>query len=89
MSQNKGRNSHQKRALKVKLFEIHGKECYYCERELDMQSGTLEHLTPLSLGGTWSILNLRLACATCNFKRGNTSSHKFKNKIRKRVKTYA
>ena len=78
MSQNKGRNSKQKRALKERLFERDGERCCYCKRKLKFQYATLEHVVPLSQGGSWNISNLLLACRRCNFNRGDMSVEDFK-----------
>ena len=71
MSRNKGRNSTQKRALKAALFR--GRltaPCCYCRATLTMSTATLEHITPLSEGGGWSLRNLALSCEHCNHLRG-------------------
>lgn len=35
------------------------------------QATTIEHMIPLSKGGTWRMENLKIACYACNHKRGN------------------
>jgi hypothetical protein len=40
--------------------------CYYCRREMHLGMSTLEHITPLSLGGTNDPENLAIACVKCN-----------------------
>ncbi len=83
MSADHGRNSHQKRRLKEKLFG--GRRCApccFCRRELTMSSSTLEHVIPLSHGGGWDKENLRLSCGSCNNERGNEDFAKFRDKKR-------
>lgn len=72
MSSNKGRNSHQKRELKDKLFRGKAsKPCCFCKQTVSKYTATLEHVIPLSDGGGWNIENLRVSCKDCNQKRGN------------------
>ena len=47
-----------------KLKDIQGKTCYFCGAEMHKEE--VEHLIPLSKGGTNWPLNLVLACPTCN-----------------------
>ena len=45
-----------------------GQPCIYCGRPSD----TVEHVVPVSLGGTDDPSNLAPACARCNYSRGAT-----------------
>lgn len=47
---------------------FHG--CFYCKKAFLVENLTIEHIIPLSLGGTNDISNITLACAPCNQKRG-------------------
>lgn len=44
--------------------------CYYCHFVFMIDDLTIEHLTPLILGGTNDESNIALACAPCNHSRG-------------------
>lgn len=44
--------------------------CCWCKTRLTLTTATLEHLKPLSKGGTNEMWNLRLACDPCNQERG-------------------
>jgi 5-methylcytosine-specific restriction endonuclease McrA len=80
MSQNKGRNSSQKRKLKLFLFGTHlRKRCCFCRCEITFSTATLEHVLPLSLGGDWELKNLQLSCSVCNNERGNTNFEQYRN----------
>lgn len=50
------------------LKEIHGSLCYLCEL---VEATVVEHVVPLSRGGTNYPENLKPACAPCNHKKGN------------------
>ncbi len=79
-----GRNSEQKRKLKIRLFQ--GRKtacCCFCRKSLTMATATLEHVLPISLGGTWAIKNLRLSCEDCNHERGADDFNDFRTKKRK------
>lgn len=69
MSQNKGRNSKQKRNLKLRIAKRDGWKCKSCKWPLTMETATLDHIKRLKHGGSWHINNLRLLCYTCNQKR--------------------
>lgn len=51
-------------------FDYHGNRCVYCGSEEDL---TIEHLIPLSKGGTNWPANLAPACKSCNSRK---NSHK-------------
>lgn len=45
--------------------------CGYCKEFFGYKKLTLDHITPLSLGGLNKIENLRIACRVCNSRKGN------------------
>lgn len=62
----------------LSVFEAHGWVCSVChgiiDRELrfpNPQAATLEHVIPLSRGGTHDLNNVAPAHAICNFDKGN------------------
>lgn len=60
-------------ALKQKLFLSKGvfiSYCCYCKLVYLTKDLTIEHLTPLSMGGTNEEANISLACETCNQQKG-------------------
>ena len=67
------------RAIKYNLFQ--GKRhapCMWCGTLLDFDAATIEHLTPKSHGGDYSVENAGVACQTCNQKRGVSTIEEFK-----------
>lgn len=57
-----------KRAL---LFYRDGGRCGYCGREMRFNEMTIDHIYPLSRGGTNTPENLAACCASCNNRKGN------------------
>jgi 5-methylcytosine-specific restriction endonuclease McrA len=47
--------------------------CCYCKVVFWMSDLTIEHLTPLSFGGSNDPSNIALACAPCNHAKGKES----------------
>lgn len=68
------------RAIKYHLFKGHRHApCMWCGTLLDFEAATLEHLTPKSHGGNYSVENAGVACQTCNQKRGVQSIEDFRS----------
>jgi 5-methylcytosine-specific restriction endonuclease McrA len=44
--------------------------CFYCKKVFLVDQLTIEHLLPLTLGGTNVDNNIALACAPCNHEKG-------------------
>jgi 5-methylcytosine-specific restriction endonuclease McrA len=67
--------------LKRRLYEnVFLAPCCYCHKVFLMIHLTVEHITPLSLGGTNEETNIALACAPCNQEKGKEAWH-FKRKL--------
>lgn len=45
--------------------------CYWCKKQLTASSATVDHVIPLSKGGTNGFDNFVLACKACNTDRRN------------------
>lgn len=60
------------RSIRLKLWHERP-TCVYCGRNLRRKTVTLDHLLPLSQGGTDDESNCVLACATCNQAKDNRS----------------
>lgn len=48
--------------------------CFCCGSPISVASSTLEHVTPVSLGGRTVLDNLALSHSNCNEQRGNSGS---------------
>jgi 5-methylcytosine-specific restriction endonuclease McrA len=52
------------------LLRRDGDTCFWCEVGLTSATRTLDHLVPLSKGGSNRLDNLVLSCEPCNAERG-------------------
>ncbi len=72
MKNSKRMNSKQNRSKKSQLFDVFGSQCFWCRHRFPLNELTIDHLIPLSKGGSNLLENLRLACVSCNRSRGNS-----------------
>lgn len=56
--------------LKRRLFKLEAYPCHYCQVIFPTTTLSIEHLTPLCLGGNNSPENIALACIPCNNQKG-------------------
>jgi 5-methylcytosine-specific restriction endonuclease McrA len=49
--------------------------CVYCQTLFTLSSLTIDHVVPISKGGTNNIHNLVLACRDCNHSKGDSYEH--------------
>lgn len=56
------------------LLEQNGCVCSICGKHLEKQNCVLDHIYPISFGGTDSIDNLQLICKKCNCIKSNKTS---------------
>ena len=69
-----------KRLVAYMLHFMQGGKCFYCGRITKFASknnhqicglhATIDHIVPVSKGGTSDLENVVLSCADCNFRRG-------------------
>lgn len=67
----KRRRNKSRRKHKQKLWKSSPHTCFYCEKPLIYEEATLDHVVPLSRGGTNNITNLVICCKVCNKAKGN------------------
>lgn len=60
-----------------KVLYLYGHRCYLCDEVLEQGRGTIhmDHVVPLSRGGTHTLDNLRPTCPTCNWTKQNRLWH--------------
>jgi hypothetical protein len=73
--------SHTKKDLDNLLLRQNG-VCPLCNEKLVENNIQLDHIIPVSKGGTNFIGNLQYTCAKCNISKNNMPSIKYKNKIK-------
>ncbi len=59
-----------KRQVKRATFRDCGRRCVYCGTGLGLDNATLDHVMPVSRGGTHLPGNLVSACQPCNQRKG-------------------
>jgi 5-methylcytosine-specific restriction endonuclease McrA len=57
--------------IRLKVLAKHKFICYYCGTALVGSDATVDHLLPLSRGGTSEEKNLVASCRSCNSKKKN------------------
>jgi len=58
-------------------FDYFDNECRYCSKDLSEEVTTIDHMIPLSRGGTNWPSNLVPACASCNSRKGDKTYFEF------------
>jgi len=53
------------------LLEAYGHRCLHCAKHASEVKLTVDHIVPVSKGGTSNIDNIRPLCGSCNSKKGN------------------
>ena len=59
------------------IAERDGWNCFYCGQPLTELTAELDHAVPMSRGGKTEADNLRLACSSCNLKKGTQTVEEF------------
>ncbi len=59
-----------------RIREALGNRCRFCDTQLD-DGNHVEHLTPVSRGGTSNLRNLTLSCVKCNLAKTNKTLAEF------------
>ncbi|MCL8207737.1 MAG: HNH endonuclease [Actinomycetia bacterium] len=60
-------NCRDKKRRRNRLYRMYGKRCQQCGKT---NSLTVDHIIPLSQGGTNALSNLQILCRACNQKKG-------------------
>lgn len=60
------------KSLRKRLYEAHP-YCAYCDRPIKYGKSSLDHLIPVSRGGTDDPGNIALACLHCNQAKADRS----------------
>lgn len=65
------KNKHRTNTSKKRFLWNKNPYCYYCKVRLKIREATVDHVIPLSKGGSIAIENCVLACSSCNVNKGN------------------
>lgn len=76
------------RSQRINILNKFDQKCAYCGRELVYDILTIDHVIPLSLGGTNLINNLFPACELCNRLKANYKLEDFRVFLESRWKTF-
>jgi hypothetical protein len=55
--------------VRAAIITVYKKTCQYCLREYEEACLQVDHIDPISRGGSDSLLNLTLACESCNCRK--------------------
>jgi len=72
-----------------RVLDTHGNNCWYCGIELkpwtingkQKDSFTIDHLIPISRGGTNEATNLVPTCSFCNTSKGNRTLEEYRQSL--------
>ncbi len=65
----------------LQLLQNQKNKCVYCKQEISQHNSHLDHIHPLSLGGTNNISNIQILCAFCNISKSNKAPEDFAQKF--------
>lgn len=68
--------------IKQRLYKIQDGKCAYCGQHRNHKYMTLDHIIPLSKGGTDNLDNLQCTCKKCNSFKGDMLPHEFTKFVR-------
>lgn len=56
----------------IKLLLIQKCKCFYCQEDITPLNANIDHVVPVSKGGTNIHTNLVASCVRCNDEKGNS-----------------
>lgn len=65
------------KSVRERVFRKFLWRCSYCGSDLNIFDAVVEHVTPLSRGGTNEFYNLAPSCSYCNAKKLTKTHHEF------------
>jgi len=68
--------------IKKQVYKKCNNRCAYCGEKLTLETRTIDHIVPLSEGGSNYITNFFPACTHCNALKASLSLRDFKEQLR-------
>ncbi|BAY83208.1 HNH endonuclease [Calothrix parasitica NIES-267] len=68
-------------AVRKYVFERNKYQCQNCGKRYEETSLTIDHIIPLSRGGSNDISNLQTLCFSCNCKKSDNIDNRFRRKF--------
>lgn len=75
--QRKSRASSEWKLIRLQIAARDGLVCHYCRVTVKPSSFTVDHIVPVTKGGTDNLSNLVACCRSCNSKKGVKNYHDF------------
>ena len=72
------------RRIRQQVFDRYGRQCWRCGR----YATTVDHLTPVALGGGHDLANLRPSCRRCNYSTGAALGNRIRGQRRHQAPAY-
>lgn len=69
------------REKRFTLWNKQDKKCFYCEKILEFNKSTVDHIKPRCRGGSNDIENLVMSCKSCNSAKSFTDKPTYKKFI--------
>ena len=69
------------KSIRHQVYDKCGGSCGICGKPVGYETFTIDHITPLSRGGTNKIENLQVACKECNMIKSNSTDREFAGRI--------
>jgi len=61
----------------LNLYKLQSYKCVYCKCSILNNNYHIDHIMPLSKGGTNELSNIQLLCPDCNLKKNNKLPEEF------------
>lgn len=71
-----------RKGKKVQVFNRTEGRCAFCGEVLDLDSFTMDHITPQAYGGSSSVENLVAACFACNNRKRDKTVEEYRRAYR-------
>lgn len=65
-----------------KIYELQKHKCAYCDCNLEESGKHLDHIIPISKGGSHTLNNVHYVCPTCNLSKNNKTEEEWLKKER-------